>query len=191
MVQTCQQTACSMPPVVLSCNQLQLATSILAQGDTVVKGKRELLADPLAQQLLSSTIPARLAYTWTDGTPRVVSLWFHWDGAQIVLATFAAAPKLKALRSGSRVALTIDTDTPPNQVLSIRGTAEVTSVKGAVNEYALAAARYLGAENAEAYIRSLPADVPMARIAVQPEQVVLLDFQTRFPSALSAMGLVG
>ena len=157
----------------------------------MVKGSSALLADPLAQQLLASSIPARLAYTWTDGSPRVVSLWFHWDGSHVVLATFGGAPKLKALRSGSRVALTIDTDTPPNQILSIRGTAEVVPVQGVVPEYALAAARYLGPEQGDAYTRSLPADVPMARIAVRPEAVVLLDFQTRFPSALSALGLVG
>jgi hypothetical protein len=157
----------------------------------VVKGTHQLLADPLAQQLLSAAIPARLAYTWTDGTPRVVSLWFHWDGSDVVLATFGGAPKLKALHSGDRVALTIDTDTPPNHVLSIRGTAQVTHVDGAVPEYALAAARYLGREYADAYIGSLPADVPMARIAVRPEAVVVLDFETRFPSALLALGLVG
>jgi Pyridoxamine 5'-phosphate oxidase len=156
----------------------------------VVKGHRELLAEPLAQQLLASSIPARLAYTWTDGTPRVVSLWFHWDGADLVMATFGPAPKLRALRTGSRVALTIDTDTAPNHVLSIRGTVEVTTVSGVVPEYAQAAARYLGSEYGQAYIASLPADVPMARIAVHPEAVVLLDFETRFPSALAEIGLV-
>lgn len=156
----------------------------------MVKGQRELLAEPLAQQLLVSSIPARVAYTWRDGTPRVVSLWFHWDGTDVVLATFGPAPKLKALRTGSRVALTIDTDAAPNHVLSIRGPVEVTTVSGVVPEYARAAARYLGTEYGQAYLASLPADVPMARIAVHPEEVVLLDFQTRFPSALAAIGLV-
>jgi len=156
----------------------------------VAKGSSELLADPVAQQLLTSAIPARVAYTWTDGTPRVVSLWFHWDGTDVVLSTFGGAPKLKALRSGDRVALTIDTDSPPNHVLSIRGVATVTEVAGVVDEYAQAAARYLGKETADAYIHSLPADVPMARIAVRPDEVVLLDFETRFPSALSRLGLV-
>jgi hypothetical protein len=155
----------------------------------MVKGSRELLADPLAQHLLSSTIPARLAYTWTDGSPRVVSLWFHWDGTHIVCATFGPAPKLKALHTGSPVALTIDTESAPNRVLSVRGAAEVTPMKGVVPEYALAAHRYLGADNARAYISSLPADIPMARIAVQPDEVVLLDFETRVPSALVALGL--
>ena len=156
----------------------------------MVTGTRELLADPVAQHLLSAPIPARLAYVWTDGTPRVTSLWFHWDGGQLVMATFRGAPKLKALNSGDRVALTIDTDAPPNHVLSIRGTVEVNAVSGVVFEYVLAASRYLGSEYAAGYIRSLPADVPMARIAVTPEHVVLLDFEKRFPNALSALGLV-
>ena len=36
-----------------------------------------LLDDPVAQELLHSTNLARLAYTWHDGTPRVVPIWFH------------------------------------------------------------------------------------------------------------------
>ncbi len=156
----------------------------------MVKGRHELLDDPLAQQLLAATLPARLAYTWTDGTPRIASLWFHLDGRDLVLATFGGAPKLKALRSGARVALTIDTNEVPNHVLSIRGAADVTPVAGVVPEYALAAARYLGPKYGEAYISSLPANVPMARIAVRPDDVVLLDFEQRFPSALSKLGLV-
>src|SRR3979409_1957341 len=102
----------------------------------MAKGGTELFQDPIAQELLVSKIPARLAYTWTDGTPRVVSLWFHWDGTDLVMATFGGAPKLKALKSGDRVALTIDTNEAPNHVLSMRGTAEVTDVKGGVDEYA-------------------------------------------------------
>jgi nitroimidazol reductase NimA-like FMN-containing flavoprotein (pyridoxamine 5'-phosphate oxidase superfamily) len=81
---------------------------------TMVKGGTELLQDPVAQELLASRIPARLAYNWTDGTPRVVSIWFHWDGTDIVMATLPGAPKLKALHNGDRVAITIDTNDPPH-----------------------------------------------------------------------------
>jgi hypothetical protein len=153
-------------------------------------GGPELLADPLAQHLLASRIPARLAYTWRDGTPRVVSLWFQWTGTELVLCTFGPAPKLRALHPGDRVALTIDTDAPPHRVLSIRGTAHVTECVGVVEEYALSATRYLGPEPGSGYIQSLPPDVPMARIAVRPEVVVLLDFERRFPSAVVSLGLV-
>ena len=155
----------------------------------MAKGGPELFEDPIAQELLASNIPARLAYTWTDGTPRVVSLWFHWDGHDLVMCTFGGAPKLKALTTGDRVAISIDTNAPPNHVLSIRGTAQVTTVDGVVDEYARAAVRYLGSDVGAGYIQSLPAHVPMARIAVRPDDVVVLDFETRFPSALSSPGL--
>jgi hypothetical protein len=80
---------------------------------TMAKGGPELLQDPVAQELLASRIPARLAYTWTDGTPRVVSIWFHWDGTDLVMGTLPGAPKLKALHTGDRVAITIDTNAHP------------------------------------------------------------------------------
>jgi hypothetical protein len=153
----------------------------------MVKGGTELLQDPVAQELLASRIPARLAYNWTDGTPRVVSIWFHGDGTDIVMATLPGAPKLKALHNGDRVAITIDTNDPPHHILSIRGTAEVTQSQGVVREYAQAAARYLGSAQGEAYVGSLPPDIRMGRIAVRPDQVVVLDFETRFPSPVTAL----
>jgi Pyridoxamine 5'-phosphate oxidase len=155
---------------------------------TMATGGPELLQDPVAQELLASRIPARLAYTWNDGTPRVVSIWFHWDGTDLVMATLPGAPKLKALHSGDRVALTIDTNDPPHHVLAIRGTAEVTQSEGVVPEYAQAAVRYLGMEQGEAYVGSLPPDIRMGRIAVRPDHVVVLDFETRFPTAVSSLG---
>ncbi|HLG75712.1 MAG TPA: hypothetical protein VKX46_04820 [Ktedonobacteraceae bacterium] len=38
------------------------------------QGDLSLLQHPIAQTLLHSAIPARLAYTWKDGTPRVVPI---------------------------------------------------------------------------------------------------------------------
>jgi len=51
------------------------------------QGGLELLQTPVAQELLQSNIPARLAYVWRDGTPRVIPIWFHWNGEEIVLGT--------------------------------------------------------------------------------------------------------
>ncbi len=47
--------------------------------------------------MLQSTVPARFAYNWNDGTPRVVPIGFHWNGVEIVLGTPTDAPKMKAL----------------------------------------------------------------------------------------------
>jgi hypothetical protein len=54
-------------------------------------GDLEFLDHPVAQHLLTSMEPAQLAYTWLDGTPRTVPIWFHWDGEAVVFATPARA----------------------------------------------------------------------------------------------------
>ena len=145
---------------------------------------RAALDDPVARELLSSRIPARLAYSWRDGTPRVVPIWFHWDGAEIVMATPPGAPKLKALDDGVPVAVTIDSDEWPYKVLSVRGRAQVSKVAGVCAEYAKAAERYFGPDQGAAWVSRFPPEVEMWRIAVAPEQVRILDFRTRFPSAM-------
>jgi PPOX class probable F420-dependent enzyme len=148
------------------------------------QGSLELLDDPVARALLSSANPARLAYTWPDGSPRVVPIWFHWTGDQFVLASPPKAPKLKALAADPRVALTIDDNAWPYQVLLVRGPAEVELLDDVCPEYALAAGRYLGPEQGSAWVATLRGK-PMARIAITPEWAGILDFQTRFPSALT------
>ncbi len=144
-----------------------------------------LLNDQIAQDLLKSSIPARLAYNWLDGTPRVVPIWFHWDGRDFVLGSPPRAPKLKALRRNPKVALSIDDNAYPHKVLLVRGTAIVEMVPGVVPEYALAAERYFGQEQGKAWAAQMGSMVTeMGRIAVRPEWVGILDFETRFPSAL-------
>jgi Pyridoxamine 5'-phosphate oxidase len=151
------------------------------------QGDVSLLMDPVAQQLLESRNLARLAYTWTDGSPRVLPIWFHWDGRQIVLGTPPAAPKMKALARNPKVAVTIDTSEFPNKVLLVRGTAGIEVLEIVVPEYALAARRYFG-DGAEAWLQQvgtmLSAMGGMARVAITPEWVGILDFEQRFPSAL-------
>ena len=152
----------------------------------VKQGDLSLLQHPAAQELLHSKIPARLAYIWTDGTPRVVPIWFHWNGGEIVMATPPKAPKLKALAKNPRVSLTIDDNTFPHKVLLIRGSARLEPVEGIVPEYEAAAARYFDADLAKGWLGQLRTLISsMVRITITPDWVGLLDFQTRFPSALA------
>ena len=151
----------------------------------VTQGDLHLLQHPASRELLHSKIPARLAYVWTDGTPRVVPVWFHWNESEFVIATPPKAPKLKALAKRPKVALTIDDNTFPHKVLLVRGTARMETLKGVVPEYALAAERYFGGEQGRAWVEQMGSMIQeMVRITVTPEWVGLLDFQKRFPSAL-------
>jgi PPOX class probable F420-dependent enzyme len=150
------------------------------------QGDLELLEHPAARELLASKIPARLAYIGTDGAPRVLPIWFHWTGSEIVMGTLPNAAKLKALAKNPKVAITIDDNNFPHKVLLIRGTARLQNVDGAVPEYAAAAERYLGAEQGKAWVAQLSGKTSsMVRIAIKPEWVGLLDFETRFPQTLS------
>jgi hypothetical protein len=162
---------------------------------TLEQGDLRLLESEPAKSLLSSTVPARYAYLALDGTPRVVASWFVWTGEELVMPTFISAPhvrhaayRIRALRANPEVAITIDTESFPPQALSIRGSAEIAEVDGIPPEYAEAAHRYLGEEEATTYLEQI--DQPgtrMARIAVRPTWVGLLDFETRLPSALGGV----
>ena len=84
--------------------------------------------------------------------------------------THCASPKLKALAKNAKLALTI---------------ARLETQYGIVPEYGLAAQRYFGAAQGKAWVAQLASMIQeMVRITITPEWVGLLDFQTRFPSAL-------
>ncbi len=151
------------------------------------QGDLALLDDPVAQELLHSTILARLAYVWRDGTPRVAPVWFYWTGTEIVVASPPRSPKLQVLRDGSKVALTIDSEPSPNKVLLVRGTATIETVAGTPPEYDASARRYEGEEAGSGWLEQVHALFShMARIAIRPEWVGILDFETRFPSAFAS-----
>ncbi|MBV9582973.1 MAG: pyridoxamine 5'-phosphate oxidase family protein [Chloroflexi bacterium] len=154
------------------------------QHDQVI----QVLNDPLAQELVNSSIPARVAYTARDGTPRVVPLGFYWDGAQFIICTVPRSPKVRALSVNPGVALTIDTVTFPPHVLLVRGTATLEEVDGVPDEFLKASAKQMGPEGMPAFekeVRGLYKK--MVRISVTPSWAKLLDFETRLPSPVEAL----
>jgi hypothetical protein len=165
-----------------------------AELAAIPQGSPKLLDTPLAKKLLASAIPARVAYTAKDGTPRIVPTWFQWTDGELVMPTFIRAPhvpaparRLAALRARPDVAVSIDTENTPAQVLLIRGKAQVTEIEGIDPDYAVSAQQYLGDEAARQYLAM--ADQPgtrMARITVRPTWVGLLDFAgDRLPSVMA------
>ena len=146
----------------------------------------EALNDKVAQELLVSRELARLAYAWQDGTPRVVPVRFHWTGTEVVVASPSKAPKVKMLVSRPDVAVTIDGSSWPYHSLLLRGTATVEQAGGVVPEYAAAAARYFGPEQGSAWVAQLEEmGLAWTRIGITPTYATVLDFETRFPSALA------
>jgi Pyridoxamine 5'-phosphate oxidase len=139
----------------------------------------EELSTTGAQELLASTSAAHLAYTGTDGTPRVIPVGYFWTGEQFVISTATTAPKVAALSVHPDVALSIDAGGTPDQAraLSIRGQATVEIVDGVVPEYLAAARRSMGAEAAAEFEQNVRAVYDqMARVAITPRWVRFYDF---------------
>ncbi|WP_019927732.1 pyridoxamine 5'-phosphate oxidase family protein [Nocardia sp. BMG111209] len=146
------------------------------------QGDLRLLDTDIARRLLAAAIPARLAFTAADGTPRVVPINFWWNGTEVVLTGFAPSNKNRALRARPDAALTIDTDAAPPEVLLLRGRAEITESDGLLPEYA-AAMRKGGDPSVEEYLDRMTGLAPrMERIAIRPTWAAVMDFRTRFPT---------
>jgi hypothetical protein len=147
----------------------------------------ETLNDPLAQELLRSNIPARLAYTGLDGFPRVIPIGFHWNGTQFIMATSPKAPKVRALSANPKVALTIDTVTFPPNLLMVRGTASIEIVDGVPSEYLEASKKQLAADQWQDFETQVRATYKqMAKISISPEWAKVFDFVTRAPSVVES-----
>jgi len=147
-----------------------------------------VLNDPLAQELLDSNIPARLAYTGRDGAPRAIPIAFHWTGTEFVVCTPPHAAKVRALQANPKVALTIDSTTFPPHVLLVRGTARVEVVDGVPSEYLAGSRKIVSEAQFPAFAEQVRALYQqMARIAIMPEWAKLLDFETRLPRAVEQL----
>jgi len=140
-------------------------------------GDLAVLTSQLARDLLTSPIPARVAYVTTSGEPRVVPLWFHWDSTDLVIATFNGSAKLRHIRTGDRLAVTIDTEAFPYAALQMRGAVTVTVHEGVVLEYRFAARRYLG-DGGEAFVAGIQPPPAMTRIALRPDWARTMDMRS-------------
>jgi general stress protein 26 len=149
----------------------------------------EVLNRPLSQDLLARDV-TRLAYVAKDGTPRSVPIGFTWNGTEIVMCTTKNAPKVASLRHNPAVAMTIDTEVHPPNILLLRGHAHLDETDGIPDEYLQMNGSYQMTPEQrvewEAEVRSLYVD-GMVRIVVEPTWAKLIDFETTLPSAVEEL----
>ena len=146
----------------------------------------EMVAKPISQELLESSIPARLAYTGLDNEPRAIPIGFWWTGEHVVMATVPKSAKVRALRQNPRVALTIDTQNAwPPRVLLIRGAARLELIDGVPDAYLDASRKVIPAEHYESWEQGVRALYEqMVVITIVPDWAKLLDFETTIPQAV-------
>jgi hypothetical protein len=141
--------------------------------------------DPIARELMSAPIPARLAYVGPDGGPRVIPIAFLYKDARIDAYTLPESAKVEALRSHPKVALTVDTESQPPHVLMVRGTASVETVEGVPDDYIEASRRFFSDDQFPAWEKQVRALYDnMTRISITPTWAKVFDFETRAPAAV-------
>jgi Pyridoxamine 5'-phosphate oxidase len=148
----------------------------------------EVLAKPIAQQLLREVPVLHLAYTGLDGGPRTIPIGYLSDGVSFRLWTIPNAPKVRALQADPRVALTVDVLGTPPRMLLVRGRAALTVVDGVPAGYLEASHRGIPREtwdDFDAQVRGLYDR--MVEITVTPDWAKLIDFETTVPVAVERL----
>lgn len=132
-------------------------------------------------RFLARPILARLATSLRD-RPRVLPMWFEWDGRDVWMETSPTFPNARILRANPHAALTIDeTDGGLRfRAVVMRGTVEV--IDGPTERVAEVVrriyVRYLGAEGLEAATpRRMLAD-PHVLIRFRPGRIITWDTTT-------------
>lgn len=141
------------------------------------------LDDPVVAKLLEGPNLARLSYIGTDGRPRVVPIWFTHEDGDIIMVTGPRAEKVRALEANGAVAVSIDSSTPPYNVLLIDGDATLEPVEGMDPLYRGIVERYLGPAT-ESYLNSIRVK-RQVRIRIKVRSYRIFDFVKRRPKSLS------
>jgi PPOX class probable F420-dependent enzyme len=125
--------------------------------------------------LSSGTRTGKLATVRPDGSPHVAPIWFVLDDdGSIVFNTGRDTVKGRALRRDPRVSLVVDDESPPFAYVRVDGVAELSEDLEEMLPWSTRiAARYMGAEEADAYGRRNAVDGEML-VRVRPTKIVAL-----------------
>lgn len=104
--------------------------------------------------LSSGTRTGKLATVRRDGRPHVQPVWFVLDGDDLVFTTGASTVKGRNLRRDPRASLVVDDEAPPFAFVRVDGVVDLSEDPDEMLRWAIRiAARYMGAERADAYGR--------------------------------------
>jgi PPOX class probable F420-dependent enzyme len=125
--------------------------------------------------LLDGTRTGKLATALSDGHPHVVPVWFVLDGDDVLFTTGRDTVKGRHILRDGRVSMCVDDERAPYAYVHIRGRARVVEDMDELLRWAThIAARYVGADEADAYGRrnAVPEEL---LVRVTPERVIAKD----------------
>ncbi len=122
--------------------------------------------------LSTGTRTAKVSVARANGAPHVAPVWFVLDGDDVIFTTGSQTVKAKAIARDGRIALCVDDESPPFSFVTIEGIAELSTDLDDMLMWATRlGARYMGAENADAFGRRNA--VPEERLVrVRPTRII-------------------
>ena len=99
------------------------------------------LNDRVTQRLQDEQI-IWLTTVRADGMPTPTPVWFHWDGAQILIFSQPTALKVRNIRANPHVALHFHTDAEGGDVAILLGTAQLDEQPPALQQLTAYLAKY-------------------------------------------------
>ncbi len=130
----------------------------------------------LRDALLERVDPALCAAISTvrpDGSPRVVPVWYRWDGERILVWSGAERRWVRDLRAEPRVAISVHEHTAPWSAVVLRGRAsvEIGTLSELCDEIEAIVRRYVPAGKVASTIASYDDGSLHALVAIEPELV--------------------
>jgi len=79
-----------------------------------------------AAQRLGTELIAWLTSVRTDGQPQSSPVWFHWDGADILLFSLDRTPRVANIRANPRVSVHLNSNADGGDIVTLEGEARVS-----------------------------------------------------------------
>ena len=114
-----------------------------------------------------------LAIARADKGPLALPIWYQYEDGDIVIGMSGDSLKATLLRAAGRATMTVQTETPPYQYVSVEG--PVTLLPEQRDDLAMAT-RYLGPELGAWYVEQNPSTETSVVARLTPERWATCDF---------------
>ena len=105
--------------------------------------------------------------------PLALPIWYQWEDGQVLIGMSGTSLKARLLRAAGRATVTVQTETPPYQYVSVEG--PVTVAAESRDNLAMAT-RYLGPELGQWYADNNPSTADTVLVRLTPETWRTCDF---------------